>query len=99
VPVVHEWTGLGDYVRARARTLAEMGYLAFAADIYGNGIRPNTPQEAAAQAGIYKNDRSRVRVQAGLDVLRHDPSCNPKRVAANSYEIEMLPAPPGFDRR
>ena len=58
VLVVHEWTGLGDYAKARARKLAEMGYVAFAADIYGKGIRPKTPQEAAAQAGIYKNDRA-----------------------------------------
>ena len=56
VLVVHEWTGLGDYVKTRARKLAEgLGYVAFAADIYGKGIRPKTPQEAAAQVGIYKD--------------------------------------------
>ena len=55
--VVHEWTGLGDYAKMRARKLAEMGYMAFATDIYGKGVRPATPQEAAAQAGMYKNDR------------------------------------------
>ena len=54
VLVVHEWTGLGDYAKMRARKLAELGYIAFAADIYGKGIRPATPQEAGAQAGIYK---------------------------------------------
>jgi dienelactone hydrolase len=87
VLVVHEWTGLGDYAKTRARQLAKLGYVAFAADIYGKGIRPKTPQEAGAQAGIYKQDRAlmRARVQAGLDVLRHDPRCNPKRVAAIGY--------------
>jgi dienelactone hydrolase len=44
VLVVHEWTGLGDYAKARARQLAEMGYVAFAADIYGKGVHPRTPQ-------------------------------------------------------
>ncbi len=87
VLVVHEWTGLGDYAKSRARKLAEMGYLAFAVDIYGKGIRPKTPREAAAQAGIYKKDRQlmRARMRAGLDVLRSDPKCDPKRVAAIGY--------------
>jgi dienelactone hydrolase len=87
VLVVHEWMGLGDYAKSRARKLAEMGYIAFAADIYGKGIRPKTPQEAAAQSGIYKKDRQlmRARVQAALDVLRHDPMCDPKRIAAIGY--------------
>ena len=47
VLVVHEWTGLGDYVKMRCRKLAELGYVAFGADIYGKGVRP-TPQEAGA---------------------------------------------------
>ena len=69
VLVVHEWTGLGEYAKARTRRLAEMGYVAFAIDMYGKGIRPKTPQEAAAQAGIYKRDRAlvRARTQAGLE--------------------------------
>lgn len=87
VLVVHEWTGLGDYAKVRARKLAEMGYVAFAIDIYGKGIRPKTPQEAAAQSGIYKKDRAllRARAQAGLDVLRGNSMCDCKRVAAIGY--------------
>jgi dienelactone hydrolase len=85
--VVHEWTGLGDYAKMRAKKLAEMGYLAFAIDMYGKGIRPSTPQAAAAQAGIYKNDRKlmRARALAGLDALRNNPLCDPKRIAAIGY--------------
>jgi len=87
VLVVHEWTGLGDYAKARARMLAGMGYVAFAADIYGKGIRPKTPREAAAQSGMFKKDRAlmRARVRAGLDVLRREPVCDPRRVAAIGY--------------
>ncbi len=40
VVVVHQWKGLGDYERKRAVMLAELGYVAFAADIYGKGVRP-----------------------------------------------------------
>src|SRR5215203_1661099 len=37
VLVVHEWWGLNDYPKSRARMLAEMGYIAMAVDMYGNG--------------------------------------------------------------
>jgi dienelactone hydrolase len=87
VLVVHEWTGLGDFVKTRAKMLAEMGYIAFAADIYGKGVRPKGPQQAAAEAGKYKNDRKLMwaRVQAGLALLAGNPLCDSKRVAAIGY--------------
>ena len=87
VLAVHEWTGLGDYAKGRARKLAEMGYLAFAADIYGKGVRPRAPQEAGAEAGKYKKDRKlmRARVLSGLEALRSNPLCDTKRVAAIGY--------------
>jgi dienelactone hydrolase len=85
--VVHEWTGLGDYAKSRARQLAELGYLAFAVDIYGKGVRPQSPQDAGKQAGIYKSDRKlmRARVLAGLDELKKNPLGDPKRIAAIGY--------------
>lgn len=87
VLVVHQWKGLGDYEKKRAEMLARLGYVAFCADIYGKGVRPQTTKEAGAQAGKYKNDRPllRVRVNAGLDALRRQPLVDPKRVAAIGY--------------
>jgi len=87
VLVVHEWTGLGSYAKMRAEKLAGLGYVAFAIDIYGKGIRPKTPQEAGAQAGIYKSDRQlmRARSLAGLNVLLGNEMCDTKRVAAIGY--------------
>jgi dienelactone hydrolase len=87
VLVVHDWMGMGDYAQLRARKIAELGYVAFAADIYGKGVRPKNRQEAAAQAGMYKGDRQllRARALAGLDVLRGNPLCDPKRLAAIGY--------------
>src|SRR5436309_79569 len=61
VLVIHQWKGLGDYEKKRAEMLAHLGYNVFAADIYGKGIRPQTPQAAAAEAGKYKNDRTLLR--------------------------------------
>lgn len=85
--VVHEWTGLNDYTKMRCRQLAELGYVAFAVDMYGKGIRPQTPEEASKQAGIYRSDRElmRARVNAGLDVLLNNELCDSDRVAAIGY--------------
>jgi len=87
VLVVHQWKGLGDYEKKRAEMLARLGYNVFAADIYGKGIRPQTPQAAGAEAGRYKNDRAllRARVRAGLDVLMSQELTDPKRIAAIGY--------------
>ncbi len=61
VLVVHEWMGLNDYAKMRAEKLASLGYVAFAADIYGKGIRPQNADEASKQAGIYRSDRQLMR--------------------------------------
>lgn len=87
VMVVHEWNGLGPYVKRRAEELAKLGYVAFAIDMYGKGIRPKTPEESAAQAKIYRSDRQlmRSRANAGLAVLQQNSLTDPKRIAAIGY--------------
>jgi dienelactone hydrolase len=87
VLVVHEWTGLNDYTRSRARQLAELGYVAFAIDMYGKGVRPQTTEEAAEQAGIYRSDRElmRNRAEAGLEILRRTELSDDNRIAAIGY--------------
>ena len=87
VLVVHQWTGLTDYEKGRCRQLAELGYVAFAADIYGKGIRPAAPQEAGKQAGVYKNDRAlyRRRLNLGLAQLKQQPGVAPQKIAAIGY--------------
>lgn len=45
VIIVHEWMGLGNYAKKRAQMIAELGYVSFAADIYGKGIRAKTPKK------------------------------------------------------
>jgi len=87
VLVVHEWNGLGPYVKGRADQLAALGYVAFAADIYGKGVRPQTPEESAKVAAIYRNDRGllRARVNAGLDTIRGLDLVDPKRIVAIGY--------------
>ena len=87
VLVVHEWTGIGPYVKERAEQLASLGYVAFAVDMYGKGVRPKNEQEAAAQAKIYRSDRKlmRDRVIAGLRVLQQNQLTDSQRIAAIGY--------------
>ena len=87
VMVVHAWKGLGEQEKRRARELAELGYVAFAADIYGKGIRPKNNQEAAAQATIYRSNRQlmRDRANAGLGVLKRNRMVAFNQTAAIGY--------------
>jgi dienelactone hydrolase len=87
VLVVHAWMGLDDNARRRADMLAGLGYVAFAADIYGKGVRPTTRDEAGKLAGKYKADRQllRARVAAGLAQLVASPMVDAARTAAIGY--------------
>lgn len=87
VLVVHEWTGINDHIRQRTEALAKQGYVAFAADIYGKGIRPAVQADAARTAGIYKNDRAllRARARAGLEELKKQRFVDTRRLAAIGF--------------
>ncbi len=87
VLVVSDWMGLKKPYMDIADKLADMGYVAFAADIYGKGVRPANNQEAAAEATKYKTDRKllRQRVLAGLEELKKNPNVDQNRIAAIGY--------------
>ncbi len=85
--IIHQWKGLTEYEKMRARQLAELGYVAFAADIYGKDIRPTDPKDAGQQAGKYYGDINlfRERLNAGLNELKMQPLVDPNNVAAIGY--------------
>ncbi len=87
VLIVHQWMGLTDYEENRAVMLANLGYVAFCADIYGKGIRPQNYKDAGAEATKYKTNRAllRLRVNAGLDELKQNELVDTRRVAAIGY--------------
>ncbi|MHC4956565.1 MAG: dienelactone hydrolase family protein [Planctomycetota bacterium] len=61
VLIVHQWTGIGDHEKNVAKELAKLGYVAFAVDIYGKGVRPKDPASAGKEAGKYRKDRKLFR--------------------------------------
>jgi dienelactone hydrolase len=87
VMVVHEWWGLNDYAKQRARDLAELGYVALAVDMYGEGQVAEDRAAAAKLAGEVRGDKQlmRQRARAGLDTLKQHPRVDADRVAAIGY--------------
>jgi dienelactone hydrolase len=85
--VVHEWWGQNEYVRKRARMLAELGYTALAVDMYGEGKQAEHPDDARKYASeIFENmDLGRKRFTAALEFLRQGETVNPERIAAIGY--------------
>ncbi len=87
VLVVHEWWGLNDYTKNRARQLASMGYVAFAADMFGEGkvtrdvkLAQQWYGEATSKPGLLA-----TRSKAGLDILRAQPQTDKAHLAAIGF--------------
>jgi dienelactone hydrolase len=87
VLVVHEWWGLNDYTRSRTRQLAEMGYVAFAADMFGDGKTTRDPKEAQAWSSAVGSQPNQLAVlsKAGLDVLRKQDNVDSDKLAAIGF--------------
>ena len=87
VLVVHEWWGLNDYARKRARMLAELGYTALAVDMYGDGKQAMHPDDAKAfSSELMKNfDVGKARFVAAMEFLKQQASVDPSRIAAIGY--------------
>ena len=84
VLVVHEWWGLNDYIRGRTRQMAEMGYVAFAPDMYGGGQVTRDPKVAGEWAGKVRPELD-TRAKAGLDVLRKQPGVDASHLGAMGF--------------
>ncbi|RYY19305.1 MAG: dienelactone hydrolase family protein [Chitinophagaceae bacterium] len=87
VIIVPEWWGLNDYVKMRARQLAELGYVAMAVDYYGNGIIAGNPGDAQKFATpFYTNPAlGKSRMDAALLKLRSYAQVDTNNIAAIGY--------------
>jgi dienelactone hydrolase len=87
VLVVHEWWGQNAYVRKRARMLAQLGYTAFALDMYGEGRTTQHPDDAGKFASeVMKNfPVAKERFIAAMELLKMQPIVDPDRIAAIGY--------------
>jgi dienelactone hydrolase len=87
VIVVPEWWGLNDYTRMRARMLAELGYVAMAADMFGEGRVAANPSEAMSFTKPFYQDPAlaKTRLDAALTEVRKFSHTDPSKVAAIGY--------------
>ncbi len=87
VLIAHEASGVTEIVKERARSLAELGYVAFALDYVGDGNVLDTLEKSSAILAKYREAPERIRAvgRASLDVLRARPECDPSKIAAIGY--------------
>lgn len=87
VMIVHNWMGVASEVESKALEVAKLGYIAFAGDIYGKGIRPSGPEEASKLAGSYKTNIPLLRERAllAIDELKKQPNVDPNKIFVSGY--------------
>jgi dienelactone hydrolase len=87
VLVVHEWWGRNDYPVYRARKLAELGYIAMAVDMFGDGKVAADPKEAQElTAPFYKDpELAKTRLDAAIRKIMEFPQTDPDNIAAIGY--------------
>ena len=87
VAVAHTWAGRGEFEEAKARALAEDGYVGFAVDMYGKGILGTSVEENTALMTPLMEDRAvlQQRISRGIEVLREQPEVDASRVAAMGF--------------
>ncbi len=85
--VVHEWWGLNNYARKRARMLAEQGYTALALDMYGNGKQAHHPDDAQKfSSEVSQNEAlAKARFEAALNFLKQQNTVDPDNIGAIGY--------------
>ena len=87
VLVVHEWWGQNDYPRSRARQLADLGYIAMAVDMYGDGKQVDSPDSAKKLATPFYMDpqMAKRRFDAAYEKLKSFPQTDVNKMAAIGY--------------
>lgn len=85
--VVHEWWGHNEHSRNQARKLAEMGYVALAVDMYGNGKQAMHPKDAGKFAGMVMGnlDDAKERFMAAYEILQSNENTDPEKMGAIGF--------------
>lgn len=87
VLIVHQWAGLYDQERAKAEEFAAAGYVGFAVDVYGKGVRGKPQEDNSALMGPFLNDRGKLRARllAAVEAAKARPDVDPNRIAVIGY--------------
>jgi dienelactone hydrolase len=87
VMVCHGWEGRSDAQVECARSLARLGYVGFACDMFGKGIRGDVTGNNSALIAPFLRDRAmlRARLVGTVEVVRSLPEVDPNKVAAIGF--------------
>lgn len=87
VIVAHAWMGQDDFAREKANELAQLGYIGFAADNYGEGRTAQNEEQAAELMRPLFIDRKelRKRMVAAYNVLKNHPEVDPKKISVIGF--------------
>ena len=85
--VVHEWWGQNEYPRKRAEMLAEIGYVAFAVDMYGDGKVADHPKDAGVfSSSVMRDfDTSKNRFLKAMEIVKELEFVDNSKIAAIGY--------------
>lgn len=87
VLIAHAWGGRGEHEDATAQRLAELGYVGFAIDLYGKGVRGASREENAGLIAPFLEDRAmlQARIAHAVSVLGEQPEVDSRKIAAIGY--------------
>jgi dienelactone hydrolase len=87
VLISHAWAGRGTLEQCKAEQLAELGYVGFALDLYGKGIRGSNADEnhALMQPLLENRPGLQRRMKLALEQIRHQTEVDPERIAAMGF--------------
>lgn len=87
VMIIHNWMGVTTETESKAIEVAKLGYIAFAGDIYGKGVRPKDAAEAGALAGKYKADLKTLRERAllAVEALKKQKGVDTNKIFVTGY--------------
>ena len=87
VIVAHTWRGQDEFVRQKAEELASLGYVGFAADLFGSGLTAKNDDEAGLLIAPLFQDRQelRKRINAALTEVLKLPFVDKDKIGAIGF--------------
>lgn len=87
VIVAHDWSGRNEFACDKAKHLAEMGYIGFASDVYGQGRLGESTEEKMALMQPLVDDRLllRNRLRAAFEAVKAMPEVDKNRIAVIGF--------------
>lgn len=85
--VAHAWMGQDQFARHKAEALAELGYIGFAADVYGDGQTASNAEEATQlMIPLFENRAVlQKRIKGAYEVVRKHPAVDPANIGGIGF--------------